>query len=541
MTPFTSRVAVGSAEFDANRADMLDLIAALRALEQRPVDASAKAAERFASRGQLLPRARLNLLLDLGAPFLPLQSLGGYAMDDAGAPTDRETSVPGGNQLSGIGFVAGTRCVIVTTDSGINAGAYNTAGIAKVIRAQRIALENRLPFLHLVESAGANIMSYRVDGFVKGGEMFANLARLSAAGIPVITVLHGSSTAGGAYMPGLSDVVIAVRDRAKAFLAGPPLLKAATGEIATDEELGGARMHAEESGLVEHLAEDDVDAIRIARLVVAALHWSVDAQTPDFAEPRYPTDELAGVVPVDYRKPYDVREVLARIVDGSDLLEFKSRYGSASVCAEASVHGYPVAFVGNNGPIDNAGATKISHFIQHCCHIGTPIVFLQNTTGYMVGTAHERGGMIKNGSKMIQAVATATVPRITLMIGASFGAGNFGMCGRGYDPRFLLSWPNSRIGLMGPEQAGQTMRRVAEEGAARRGHEISPTALDEREQQVTDLIARQSDAFYSSGRLLDDGVIDPRDTRSCLAFLLQTVAEAESRALRPISFGVARH
>jgi geranyl-CoA carboxylase beta subunit len=544
MSTFKSHSSPSSDEFLRNRAQMLELVSEMRTLEERAKLVSTDAAERFESRGQLLPRDRLSLLLDPGAPFFELQSLAGYAMQDDGSEGPRDTSIPGGNQLTGIGFVAGTRCVVVVTDSAINAGAYNTAGIGKVLRAQKIALENRLPFVHLVESAGANISSYRVDGFVNGGEMFANLARLSAAGIPVITALHGSATAGGAYMPGLSDVVIAVRDRGKAFLAGPPLLKAATGEIATDAELGGALMHSEVSGLVEHLAENDGDAVRIVRDVVARLHWGrgqLRSLPGGFAEPLYDPDELAGIVPLDYRQPYDVRELIARVVDGSDFVEFKSRYGAQSVCVEAEVHGLPVALIGNNGPIDNDGATKISHFIQHCCHVGTPITFLQNTTGYMVGRAYERGGMIKNGSKMIQAVSTATVPRFTFMIGASFGAGNFGMCGRGYAPHFLVAWPNARIGLMGPEQAGLTMRTVAESGARRKGLEADEARLEKIQRDVAALIDRQSDAFYASGRLLDDAVIDPRDTRKTLAFFLQTTDEAEDLSLRPLAFGVARH
>ncbi|MGL4284894.1 MAG: carboxyl transferase domain-containing protein, partial [Phreatobacter sp.] len=387
MAVFASRIAPASPDFQLNRAQMLLLVDRLRALEERAVAASLRSAPRFDERGQLSPRVRLSLLLDPGAPCFELQSIGGYAMTDEGQEAPRETSIPGGSQLAAIGFVAGVRCVVVVTDSGINAGAYNTAGIAKILRAQKLALENRLPFVHLVESAGANIASYRVDGFVNAGELFANLARLSAAGIPVITVLHGSSTAGGAYMPGLSDIVIAVRGRGRAFLAGPPLLKAATGEIATDEELGGAQMHSDISGLVEHLAEDDADAIRIARDVIARLHWGRGALRPaptGFADPVYDPDELAGVVPLDYRKACDVREVIARLVDGSDFVDFKGRYGAQSVCVEAEVHGHPVALIGNNGPIDNEGATKIGHFIQHCCQIGTPIAFLQNTTGYMV-------------------------------------------------------------------------------------------------------------------------------------------------------------
>lgn len=345
-------------------------------------------------------------------------------------------------------------------------------------------------------------------------------------------------------MPGLSDVVIAVRGRGKAFLAGPPLLRAATGEIASDEELGGATMHAETSGLVEHLAEDDVDAIRIVRDVVARLHWGDSRLKPrstNFAEPLYSPDELAGVAPSDYRVPFDVREVVARLVDGSRFVEFKSRYGPQSVCLEAEVHGYPVAMIGNNGPIDNQGATKISHFIQHCCQVNTPLVFLQNTTGYMVGRAYESGGMIKNGSKMIQAMTLASVPRITLMIGASFGAGNFGMCGRGFAPDFLLAWPSARIGLMGPEQAGMTMRTVVEAATRRKGQPVDEAAMQQYEHEVADLIERQSDAFYTSGRLIDDAVIDPRDTRRALAFLLQTIDEARAIELQPQNFGVARH
>lgn len=544
MTRFNSRVSAASPDFQRQRAHALSLVAEMRELEDRGRRASATSRARFEARGQLLPRQRLELLLDAGAPFFALQSLGGYAMNDDGSVGPRETSVPGGNQLTGIGFVSGCRCVIVITDSGISAGSYNTAGIGKILRAQKIALANRLPFVHLVESAGADITSYRVDGFVNGGEMFANLCRLSAAGIPVITSLHGSSTAGGAYMPGLSDVVVAVRGRAKAFLAGPPLLRAATGEIAGDEELGGANMHAETSGLVEHLAEDDTDAIRIVRDVIPRLHWGdgrLQPRVTRFAEPLYSPDELAGVVPSDYRVSVDVREVVARVVDGSEFVEFKPRYGAQSVCLEAELHGYPVAMIGNNGPIDNQGATKISHFIQHCCQVNTPLVFLQNTTGYMVGRAYESGGMIKHGSKMIQAMTLASVPRITLMIGASFGAGNFGMCGRGFAPDFLLAWPSARIGLMGPEQAGMTMRTVAEASARRKGEPIDAAAMLAYEQGVADLIGRQSDAFYTSGRLIDDAVIDPRDTRRALAFLLQTIDEARSIALRPSNFGVARH
>ena len=374
--------------------------------------------------------------------------------------------------------------------------------------------------------------------------MFANLARLSAAGLPVVTILHGSSTAGGAYMPGLSDQVVAVRGNAKAFLGGPPLVKAATGEDATDDELGGAEMHAVTSGLIEHLAEDDRDAIRIARDVMRHLNWP--ARTPmrqpaSYDPPALDIEDLVGLVPVDYRQPYDVREVIARLVDGSEILDFKKRYGAATVCVQGQVKGMACAFVGNNGPIDNAGATKASQFIQMCCQTGTPIVYLQNTTGFMVGKAYEQGGMIKHGSKMIQAVATATVPQFTFLIGASFGAGNYGMCGRGMGPRFAFSWPNAEIGVMGPEQAARTMTIVTEDAAARRGVEADAARLAAQEKRIIDLFAMQGSAFHNSGKLLDDGVIDPRDTRDILAELLSVADEAEARALNPVSFGVARH
>lgn len=543
MAVLHSKISTSSDDYAQNRTEMLRLVGELRELEERARAASERSADRFARRGQLLPRERLSRVLDPGAPFLELQNMAGYGMSDSGADADRNSSVPGANQIAGIGFISGARCVVVVTDSGINAGALNSAGSPKIMRAQDVAAQNRLPFVHLVESAGANIPAYRVEMFVAGGQMFANLARLSAAGIPVITVLHGSSTAGGAYMPGLSDVVIAVRGRAKAFLAGPPLLRAATGEVATDEDLGGAQMHAEVSGLVEYLAEDDNDAIRLCRQVVERLAWGrgqLQAAPAGFADPAYDPDELAGVVPVDYRTPYDVREVIARLTDGSDVSDFKPRYGPATVCIEGEVHGHPVAFIGNNGPIDNSGATKAAHFIQHCSQVGTPIAYLQNITGYMVGTAAEHGGMIKHGSKMIQAVSTAGVPQFTFLTGASFGAGNYGMCGRGYAPRFLFGWPNNRVGLMGPEQAATTMRIVAEASAERKGVTLDPEAVAQTGREITGLLERQSDAFYTSGRGLDDGVIDPRDTRRVLAFLLATASESARLKLRPVSFGVAR-
>ena len=541
MPVIETRIDTASSTFEARRAGMLALVERMRAIEARSAAASAKAGPLFARRGQLLPRERVARLLDAGSPWLSLSPLAGWLVDDP----DPETSVPGGGLIAGIGTVGGTRCVVTASDAGIDAGAIQHMGRDKLLRAQDIAMENKLPFVQLIESAGANLLKYQVEGFVTGGRIFYNLARLSAAGIPVIAVVHGSSTAGGAYMPGLSDYVVMVRGRAKAFLAGPPLLRAATGEIATDEELGGGTMHASVSGLGEHLAEDDADAMRIAREIVARLRW--DAGAPPSLldgdpalEPRHACDELAGVMPLDFREPIDMHEVIARIVDRSEFLDFGADYGPATVCGHAALYGQPVGIVTNNGPLDPAGATKATHFIQACCQAGIPLLFLQNTTGYIVGRASEQAGMIKHGSKMIQAVANANVPSITLMCGASFGAGNYGMCGRAYGPRFVFSWPNARTAVMGGEQAALVMRIVAEGGAKRRGQPVDEAQLAALEQKIVHNFDRQSDAFYTSGRLLDDGVIDPRDTRRVLGLAFDICRQAERRTLRPVQFGVAR-
>ena len=510
----------------------------LRELEQRTREASARAAPVFEKRGQLLPRERVGLLLDPGAPFLELSTMAGYRLDH----DDDARTVPGGGMVCGIGWVSGVRVLLVADDAGIDAGAMQPMGIEKFQRAQQIALDNKLPFVHLVESAGANLFNYRVQDFIHGGANFYNLARLSAAGIPVIAVVHGSSTAGGAYMPGLSDYVVMVRGRAKAFLAGPPLLKAATGEIATDEELGGAELHASTTGLSEYLAEDDAHAIGMARELVAALGWNRAA--PPRADtgpaPLLDPEELLGLFGPDQKKPVDMREVIARLTDGSEFLEFKAGYGPATVCGHGSLLGRRVGFLANNGPLDPSGATKAVHFIQACCQAGVPLVFLQNTTGFMVGRQSEREGMIKHGAKMIQAVANATVPKITVLCNASFGAGNYGMCGRSFGPSFVFSWPTSRTGVMGAEQAAGTMVAVTEAGWRRRGKAVDTAALAAMREQLIDTFERQTPAFYTSGLLLDDGVIDPRDTRRVLATVLGVCEDARTRALRPIQFAVAR-
>lgn len=549
-----------SPQAQQRRDAMLARITQLRALEDRAAQTSAKSRPVFDKRGQLLPRERMALLLDPGAPYLPLCSLAGFLQDTK----DPEKSVPGGGMVAGIGFIAGVRCMVVASDSGIDAGAIQPRGLEKILRVQAIALQNKLPFVHLVESAGANLMKYQVEGFVHGGALFRNLARHSAAGLPVITVQHGSGTAGGAYMPGLSDIVIMVRGRSRAFLAGPPLLMAATGEVATEEELGGAEMHTGVSGLGEYLAEDDREALGIARRILGHLagHLALVAPTPTLPQggrgpelppplgegrgggsaptPHFEVEELLALMPPHHREPVDMREVIARIVDHSELLEFKSLYGAATLCVQARIHGHAVGIVSNNGPIDVAGANKATHFIQWMCQLGHPIVYLQNTTGYMVGKDSEQGGMIKHGSKMIQAVTNATVPQITIQCGASFGAGNYGMCGRGYEPRFLFSWPQAKTAVMGGEQAARTMQIVAEAGMARKGITPDPVQMQAQFDQIVSVFDSQADAFYTSGLVLDDGVIDPRDTRAVLAFCLATCAEAAAREPRPMQFGVAR-
>ncbi|MDP1953670.1 MAG: carboxyl transferase domain-containing protein [Polaromonas sp.] len=528
------------------REAMLARIAALRALEDRAAQASAKSKPVFEKRGQLLPRERVAFLLDPGTPYLPICALAGFMQDNK----DPALSVPGGGVVAGIGFIEGTRCMIVASDSGIEAGAIQAMGLEKILRVQEIALQNKLPFVHLVESAGANLMRYRVEGFVHGGALFRNLARLSAAGIPVITVQHGSGTAGGAYMPGLSDVVIMVRNRSRAFLAGPPLLMAATGEVATEEELGGAEMHTSVSGLGEQLAEDDRQALGLARLVVARTSWSNRPSAPaGYAqaaiesianEPLYAAEDLLGLMAADLRQPVDMQEVIARLVDGSDFLPFKALYGAPTVCVQASMGGHAVGIISNNGPIDVAGANKATHFIQMLCQLGHPIIYLQNTTGYMVGKDSEQGGMIKHGSKMIQAVTNATVPQITIQCGASFGAGNYGMCGRGYAPRFLFSWPSAKTAVMGGEQAARTMQIVTEAAMLRKGIAVDAAQSQAQFDKIVSVFEAQADAFYTSGLLLDDGVIDPRDTRAVLTQCLAMCADAATRQLRPMQFGVAR-
>ncbi len=539
MSVFKSKITPSSPSFEPNRKAMLQLVDKLRTIEERSVEASNARRATFTKRGQLPPHERMARVLDPGMPFLRLHTLANYLVEDE----DPETSIPGASVLAGIGYVSGVRCLLWVDDSGIRAGAMTPMTSPLALSILSIAMRQKLPVLHLVESAGADLLKFKVEMWATGGGMFRDLAKLSAMGIPTISVLHGPSTAGGAYMPGMSDYVIGVKSNGLAALAGAALVKAATGEAANDRELGGSEMHASVSGLVEYLAEDDAHALGVARDVMARLGWN-EGQAPssraDYDAPLYDADELAGVVPVDYRTPYDMRELVSRIVDGSSFEEFKARYGPGTVCLQTSIMGHPCGIIGNNASIDPNGATKAAQFLQLCDKADIPVIFLNNTTGYIVGTESEQAGMIKHGSKMIQAVSNISVPKISLYVGASFGAGNYGMCGYAYEPDFLFAWPNAATNVMGGESAAKTMRHVAEATAKRKGNPIVPEELDKREKAIEAIFKKQENAFYTSGRLLDHGVIDPRDTRKVLGFCLATCTEGRTRQLKPNSFGIAR-
>jgi len=537
MQILESSVNPQSDEFQGNTDAMNQHVRTFRDVEQKVLDLAEAAREKFTKRGKLLPRDRINRLLDRGTPFLELCSLAGYKMHD-----DKDGSMAGGNIIAGIGTVSGIRCLVVASNCAIKGGTITPAGLDKTLRLQQIAKENKLPVVSLSESGGANL-NYATDIFVQGARGFANQARMSAAGLPQVTVVHGNATAGGAYQPGLSDYVVAIRGKTKMFLAGPPLLKAATGEIADAEELGGAEMHAQVAGTTEYLAEDDADGIRQARNIMEALPWNEQLPVQrelKWDEPLHPEEELLGVIPSDSKKPYDVREVLARIADGSKFMDFKDEFDNQTVCGTIRIEGHSVGIIGNNGPITPAGSAKAAQFIQLCDQAGTPLLFLHNTTGFMVGTHSEQNGIIKNGSKMLQAVANCRVPKIAVVIGGSYGAGNYAMCGRGLDPRFIFAWPNSRTAVMGPAQAGKVMRIVAEDKQRRSGVEPDPKTLDFLEQATAKKLEDGSTALFGTARLWDDGLIDPRDTRRVVALVLDVCREAEIRQLRPNTFGVAR-
>ena len=472
-------------------------------------------AERHHARGKLLPRERIELLLDRDAPFLELCPVAGWGTDHA----------TGAGVAGGIGVVEGAECVMIANDPTVRGGAINPYSLRKTQRLGQIAAENRLPLINLVESGGADLPS-QSEIFIPGGRVFRDLTAASAARLPTIAVVFGTATAGGAYVPGMSDYTIFVDGQAKVFLAGPPLVKMATGEETDDESLGGAAMHATTSGLADFLARDERDAIRLARMVVRRLNWRKAGPAPRaaVAPPRYDAEELLGIPSADLRVPYDPREILARILDGSEFDEFKPRYGRALVTGWGELHGYPVGVLANaQGVLFSAEAQKAAQFIQLANASATPLLFLQNTTGYMVGSAYEQAGIIKHGALMINAVANSRVPHLTLNIGASYGAGNYGMCGRAFDPRFLFAWPNARSAVMGGPQLAGTMEIVARQAAAARGQPFDEEAAAGVRAMVERQIEIESAALFLSGRLYDDGVIDPRDTRTVLGIALSAV------------------
>ncbi len=536
MPIFESRINPQSEEFKANKEHMEAGVQEVRDIEKRVLETAEAKIPRYRKRGYISPRERLNLLLDPGAPFLELYSLAGYKQG-----TDTDGSAAGGTCIAGIGYVEKTRCVVYVDDYLTKGGSVSRYGGQKRMYMQQIALKKKMPLIVLAQSAGGDLREIG-DNFGNSGVIFANQARLSAAGIPQVTVVHGSATAGGAYQPGLSDYIVMIRRQSTVYLAGPPLLKAATGEIATDEEIGGAELHCEISGVSDYLAENDADGIRIVREIVAKLQWNkgMPAVIPKkFKEPVYPAEELTGIVPVDPRAPYDCHEIIARIADGSEILDFKPEYDSGTICAFIEIHGYTCGVLGNNAPITANGAAKAAQFMQLCDQSEIPLIFLHNTTGFLVGTEPERQGIIKHGAKMIQAVTNSTVPKIAVVVGGSYGAGNYAMCGRGMDPDFMFAWPHSVVSVMGPAQAGSVLRQVAQARMKKAGME-DDNFLDQLETDTRTAMEERSHALANTARLWDDGLIDPRDTRSILAFCLDICREAKIRKVKPNTFGIAR-
>ena len=501
----------------------------LRAQDEVLGGGGPKYVDRHRGRGKLLARERIELLIDRDTPFLELSPLAGWGTDDP----------LGAALVTGIGQLEGVECLISANDPTVRGGTSSPITIAKSLRAHEIARDNRLPVLNLTESGGADLPK-QADVFVPGGATFKNLTRLSAAGIPTITLVFGSSTAGGAYVPGMSDYTVFVKDAAKVFLGGPPLVKMAIDEDADDETLGGADMHARVSGLADFLAADELDALRLGRMIVRNLHWRKLGPGPcERADaPLLDPDELLGVASADVRVPFDAREVLWRVVDASRFDEFKPLYGSQLVCGWASIAGYPVGVLANNGILFSEESQNGAQFIQLCNRSQTPLLFVQNITGFMVGTRYEQGGIIKHGSMLINAVSNSTVPHLTLMVGASYGAGNYGMSGRAYDPRFVFSWPNHRIAVMGPKQLAGVMSIVQRAAAERAGTDYDETADATLREMIEQQIDRESTALFATGRLWDDGIIDPRDTRTVLGIALSAVHSAPIEGAE--SFGVFR-
>jgi 3-methylcrotonyl-CoA carboxylase beta subunit len=535
MPVLTSQLNPRSDSFKASAEWMRGLVDGLnRQLAQIALGGGEAARAKHVARGKLLPRDRVEGLLDPDTPFLELAPLAAHGLYDGAAP--------GAGVIAGIGRVSGVECVIVCNDATVKGGTYYPMTVKKHLRAQEVARENRLPCIYLVDSGGANLPN-QDEVFPDRehfGRIFYNQANLSAQGIPQVAVVMGSCTAGGAYVPAMSDETIIVRNQGTIFLGGPPLVKAAIGEVVSAEDLGGGDVHTRLSGVADHLAENDHHALALARQVVANLNWrkpdQLRLQPP--RPPRADPAELHGVIPVDARKPFDVREIIARIVDGSEFDEFKARYGQTLVCGFAHIEGMPVGIVANNGVLFSESAMKGAHFIELCCQRRVPLVFLQNITGFMVGRKHESEGIAKHGAKMVTAVATATVPKFTVIIGGSFGAGNYGMCGRAYSPRFLWMWPNARISVMGGEQAASVLATVKRDGIEAKGGQWSADEEAAFKKPILEQFEHQAHPYYASARLWDDGVIDPADTRRVLALGLSASLNAPIPE-RP-QFGVFR-
>jgi 3-methylcrotonyl-CoA carboxylase beta subunit len=534
MPAFESKLSPRDPVFIANHAAMSalvdDLHAKIAAIELGGGEA---ACAKHVARGKLLPRERVRMLLDPGSPFLEFSTLAAFGMYD--------DNIAAAGIVTGIGRVSGRECVVVCNDATVKGGTYYPLTVKKHLRAQDIARANGLPCIYLVDSGGANLPN-QTDVFPDRehfGRIFYNQAQMSAEGIPQIAVVMGSCTAGGAYVPAMADESIIVRGQGTIFLAGPPLVKAATGEIVSAEDLGGGDVHTRISGVADHLAQDDTHALGIARRIVADLNRvkRVDLEISEPREPHYAATELYGVINADNRKPYDVREVLARIVDGSDFDEFKARYGATLVTGFARLMGYPIGVVANNGVLYGESAQKGAHFIELCAQRGIPLVFLQNITGFMVGRKYEAGGIAKDGAKMVTAVSCAKVPKLTVIIGGSYGAGNYGMCGRAFDPRFLWMWPNARISVMGGEQAATVLATVKRDGIEARGGSWSAEDEAAFREPIRAQYEREGHPYYASARLWDDGVIDPADTRRVLALGLSA---ALNRPIEPTRFGVFR-
>ena len=534
MSRIRSTLNPRSAEFDASTRAMTAQVADLRAKIELIGQGGGEAArEKHSARGKLLPRERVRNLLDVGSPFLELSQLAAWGMYD--------NQVPSGGVITGIGRVSGRECVIVANDATVKGGTYYPITVKKHLRAQEIAQQNRLPCLYLVDSGGANLPN-QDDVFPDRdhfGRIFYNQANMSALGIPQIALVMGSCTAGGAYVPAMSDESIIVKNQGTIFLAGPPLVKAATGEVVSAEELGGADVHARTSGVADHYALNDLHALQIARRIVSHLNRRkrVDLELREPQEPAYDPAELHGVIPTDARKPFDVREIVARVVDGSELDEFKPLYGTTLVTGFAHIYGYPVGVVANNGILFSESALKGAHFIELCSQRNIPLVFLQNITGFIVGKKYESGGIAKDGAKMVTAVATSKVPKFTVIVGGSFGAGNYGMCGRAYAPRFLWMWPNARISVMGGEQAAAVLATVRREGLEKAGKSWSKDEEDAFKAPIREQYEIQGHPYYASARLWDDGVIDPSETRRVLGL---SISASLNAPIEPTQFGVFR-